>query len=179
MGFTEWSYRDRAGRSQRAGGQRAGLVCHWKHQRGRAPWRGLISHSRAHALQRNADKIDKRDRAKNPGRRRLHQRLHIVRSHRFLDRRAEGWCRDRAGCFGRCDDEFDSAAGRIFERAGSHPARVRDGIRRSGPDGRTTSFRHRLSETSLPASGDWSVGGLQSAHARTGDAVLQNAIRAE
>ena len=45
----------RAGRSQRAGGQRAGVVRHRQHRRRRASRRGSVAHSRAHALQGHED----------------------------------------------------------------------------------------------------------------------------
>ena len=70
-----------------------------QHQRRRASRRGAVAHSRAHAFQGNEDALDQRDRAENPGRGRLHQRLHVIRSHRFLDRRAEGWRRDARSIF--------------------------------------------------------------------------------
>src|ERR1043166_2913911 len=58
--------------------ERAGLVRHGQRGRGRARRRRSLAHSRAHALQRDHDKIDKSDRAENPGRRRLHQRLYVL-----------------------------------------------------------------------------------------------------
>ena len=57
------------------------------------------------------------DRAKNPGRRRLHQCLHFIRSHCFLDRCAERWRRDRARYSLRRDDEFDVCQRRSMPRS--------------------------------------------------------------
>ena len=56
-----------------------------------------LSHILEHMLFKgNQDPIGQSDCAKNPGRRRIHQRLHVVRSHRFLDRCAERWRLHRA-----------------------------------------------------------------------------------
>ena len=50
-----WPDDHRAGRSQRAGGERAGVVRHRQHRRGRASRRRLVAHSRAHAFQGHED----------------------------------------------------------------------------------------------------------------------------
>src|SRR6266446_2785290 len=52
----------RPGRSQCSGGKRAGMVRHGKYRRRPAPWRGLVAHSRAHALQGNQNAYTSFDR---------------------------------------------------------------------------------------------------------------------
>ncbi len=51
-------------------------------------------------------------------------------------------------------------AERVRQGTGSDPARICHGVRRSGPDGRPTHVRHRLSKTSVSSAGHRGVGSL-------------------
>ena len=65
-----------------------------------------------------------------------------------------------AGSVKRRDDEFHPAPGGIQQRAGSHPARVRDGHGRSRSRRHSASFCNRISAASLPLSGHRRAGEL-------------------
>ena len=78
-------------------------------------WREGLS-NQVEAWQRSQgdeDALGQCHRPKNPGCGRLHQCLHLVRSHGLLDRCAEGRGSHRPQCPVRRDDEFNAAAGRI------------------------------------------------------------------
>ena len=172
MGPAERAHDYRAGRSQRAGRQRAGLVRHRQHRRRcsiSAPASRTSSSTCFSRARRRARRTRSRKAVQDVG--------GYINAYTSFDRTVywidipKAGVRDRARYSCRRDDEFDAAAGGIREGTGSHPARVRDGLRRSRPDGGPAAFRDGLSAASLPAAGDRPARCFQPAHAGAGDAA--------